>query len=179
MLIGSSNLFEVGCRTFQPPIHYIHLIEVTGIESQSIGSNNTFEPRCRVPPNIKISDWCCIGAGCTVLPSSTTETEGEEVTETLPSRTVVYGSENARRMWSGEARLQGQALHLKHLDALREVSPERVMTLRQYTKKCVLFPLCAEHGSLPQTSTFILSIHNSLKDKIHPTLIVAFQTQGT
>ena len=42
--------------------------------------------------------------------------------ETLPSRTVVFGVDNQRRMWSGEARNQAAALHVKQLDTLREVS---------------------------------------------------------
>ena len=41
--------------------------------------------------------------------------------ETLPSRTVVFGVDNQRRMWSGEARNQAAALHVKQLDTLREV----------------------------------------------------------
>jgi len=101
----------------------------SGVEALSIGANNVFEPKCRVPKTISISDWTCIGAGCTVLPVATFSDETEEQNELqqdepieiLPSRTMVYGADCERRIWSGEARLQAQGLHVKQLDALHEV----------------------------------------------------------
>ncbi|GAA5908304.1 hypothetical protein JCM6882_006796 [Rhodosporidiobolus microsporus] len=53
LIIGDSNLFEVGCR----------------VESPSIGSHNTFGIRSRVSPHVAVGSHCTIGAGCTVLPS--------------------------------------------------------------------------------------------------------------
>lgn len=41
--------------------------------------------------------------------------------EILPDYSVVFGSENRRRIWSGEGSGQARALHVKHLDYLREV----------------------------------------------------------
>lgn len=41
--------------------------------------------------------------------------------EVLPDYTVVFGSENRRRVWSGEGIGQSRALHAKHLEYLRDV----------------------------------------------------------
>lgn len=40
--------------------------------------------------------------------------------EVIPDRTVVYGYDSKRRMWSGEGVKQQAALHAKHLDYLRD-----------------------------------------------------------
>ncbi|KAK4698352.1 dynactin 6, partial [Phenoliferia sp. Uapishka_3] len=53
LIIGDDNLFQVGCR----------------VEAISIGSNNTFGARSRVAHTVRISSFCNIGAGCSVLPS--------------------------------------------------------------------------------------------------------------
>ncbi|GAA6027377.1 hypothetical protein JCM8097_007809 [Rhodosporidiobolus ruineniae] len=53
LIIGDSNLFEVGCR----------------IESPSIGSHNTFGIKSRVSPHVAVGSHCVVGAGCVVLPS--------------------------------------------------------------------------------------------------------------
>lgn len=39
--------------------------------------------------------------------------------QTLPDYTVVFGSENKRRIWSGEGAGQAKAMHVKHLEYLR------------------------------------------------------------
>lgn len=102
----------------------------TGVEAAAIGSHCTFEPKSRVPASIALSDSCTVGAGCTLLPSASLadfdvdEHAGDTVAseiETLPERTVVYGAECARRLWSGEGGGQARALHAKHLAYLREV----------------------------------------------------------
>ncbi|GAK64665.1 trimeric LpxA-like protein [Moesziomyces antarcticus] len=131
--IGDANLFEVGCR----------------IEAASIGSCNVFEPKSKVAHNVAIGSNCVVGAGCTLLPrpvtddqlaslfddedalESTPEQNGEAETkdkrervfETLPDRTVVYGSDSRRRVWSGEGAHQQAALHAKHLEYLRDTIP--------------------------------------------------------
>lgn len=125
-----------------------------GVEAPSIGSQNVFEAKCRVPHTIRISNNCTVGAGCTLVPdyqgpldpnpnsestepSSTAEDQdpsrpSEKATsqtsvsmsadeiETLPDRTVVFGAEAKRRIWSGEGSGQARALHAKHLEYLRE-----------------------------------------------------------
>ncbi|GAA5825197.1 hypothetical protein JCM10212_004423 [Sporobolomyces blumeae] len=53
MVIGDSNLFEVGAR----------------IESPSIGSHNSFGIRSRISPHVSVGSHCSIGPGCIVLPS--------------------------------------------------------------------------------------------------------------
>lgn len=132
--IGDSNLFQVGCR----------------IEAMTVGSNNVFEARCKVACNVGIADSCTIGAGCSVFPQPISAqeladlfTDGQDqdkdeqpveasepnkadpapVQENLPDRTVVYGSNNKRRLWSGEGAGQLAALHAKHLDYLRDAIP--------------------------------------------------------
>lgn len=42
------------------------------------------------------------------------------VLDRLPDRTVVFGYDARRRLWSGEGVKQHAALHIKHLDYLRE-----------------------------------------------------------
>lgn len=135
MIIGAYNLFEVGCR----------------IEAQSIGAYNTFEAKARVSSSITVGDYCTIGAGCTVVPDRAASVEdwqalevgqqgdgplaGPEVgiekstlakslVEYLPDYTVVYGSGNERRIWSGEGKLQQTALMHKHLAYLSETLPK-------------------------------------------------------
>jgi len=114
MIIGNNNLFEVGCR----------------IEAASVGSHNTFEAKSCVLSSVAISDWCQIGAGCIATPLTTfskndTESDTDDLSsiETLPSRTVVFGADCTRRVWSGEGLRQATALHAKHLDYLREMIP--------------------------------------------------------
>ncbi|GAA5980594.1 hypothetical protein JCM11641_006692 [Rhodosporidiobolus odoratus] len=53
LIIGDSNLFEVGCR----------------VESPSVGSHNTFGIKSRVSPYVAVGSHCVVGAGCIVLPS--------------------------------------------------------------------------------------------------------------
>lgn len=36
----------------------------TGIESPHIGNHNTFEPKCRTASNLRIGNFCTVGAGC-------------------------------------------------------------------------------------------------------------------
>lgn len=71
LIIGSQNVFEVGCQ----------------IESQSIGNNNTFEAKCRVTRNFLVGNNCIIGVKCCM------ETE-----EQLPNNTLVYGPDCKRRL---------------------------------------------------------------------------------
>ena len=177
LVIGSYNLFEVGCR----------------IQSPLIGSYNTFEPKCSVLENVTLDDYCVIGAGCTVVPdahaslsdwestlpahqaSDLTDSEAKssispisslpptsEASETaipdpsqsltdvlslqapssapsrakehLPSFTVIYGSNNERRTWSGEGKEMQKALFAKHLNYLAEGLP-RYARLRQFPDK--------------------------------------------
>lgn len=47
-----------------------------------------------------------------------------ERTESLPDYTVVFGSENRRRIWTGEGEVQASALHHKHLEYLGEAIPK-------------------------------------------------------
>lgn len=148
MVIGRSNLFEVGSRIFFPAIiivffdAYADVGAFVGVESASVGDHNTFEAKARVSAFTRISDWCTIGAGCTLLPnvsslggqptSSTlgdvSESDGtappplSDACELLPIGTVVFGSESKRRAWSLEGQEQAAQLHEKHLGALREAS---------------------------------------------------------
>lgn len=48
------------------------------------------------------------------------------VLETLPDRTVVFGADSRRRIWSGEGAGQARALHVKHVNFLREMIPRHL-----------------------------------------------------
>ncbi|WWC85374.1 uncharacterized protein L201_000237 [Kwoniella dendrophila CBS 6074] len=105
MRIGDNNRFMVGCR----------------IEANSIGNWNTFQPRSVVSSNIIISDNCTISAGTTLIPSPTIQ---EGAIETIPSYTVVYGSNSEKRKWDGTGELSEKNLREKHIEYLREIIPK-------------------------------------------------------
>lgn len=71
LIIGSFNVFEVDshCSAF------------------SVGSHNVLEYKSFVGPEVTITDGCVIGAACKVY-----------LKETLPQRTVIYGSACKRRI---------------------------------------------------------------------------------
>lgn len=71
MVIGSQNIFEVGCY----------------VESRQIGNNNVLESKCRVSRNFIISNNCIIGAKCVM-----------NIDEQLANNTVIYGPECKRRI---------------------------------------------------------------------------------
>lgn len=98
MKIGDGNLFRVGCS----------------VASKQVGNCNIFEPKCRVPSQVCVADFCTVGAGCNLM-----QDEG-----TLTERTVVYGEENTRRLWSGEGVGQRLAQHAKQLQYLRDTLPQ-------------------------------------------------------
>lgn len=54
-------------------------------------------------------------------PTSSSTAHSAASSEIIPEYTIVYGSENKRRTWSGEGAGQAKALHVKHLDYLREI----------------------------------------------------------
>ncbi|PWN96927.1 trimeric LpxA-like protein [Tilletiopsis washingtonensis] len=130
LMIGESNLFEVGCF----------------IEAAEIGSHNTFEPRCSVASSVRIGSYTSVGATCVlsaspvfpddaaaILAEAEHGDEGEEVQadapreERLPDHSVIFGTgaQPQRRLWSGEGVQQQAALHAKHLEYLRQNIPQQ------------------------------------------------------
>lgn len=125
MIIGDSNHFQIASHS----------------ESISIGQRNTLGVRAKLSNSIILTDYCTIGPGCSVLLSpfinssssplqlesvdsaspTSTPNRVDQMRETLPPFTVVYGIDSSRRIWSGEGKVQAHALHMKHLDFLREV----------------------------------------------------------
>ena len=71
MVIGSFNVFEVGCYS----------------ESLKIGDNNVLESKCRVGRKTHVTSGCVIGAMCDL-----------DIDETLPENTVIYGNQCQRRI---------------------------------------------------------------------------------
>ncbi|XP_026472716.1 lutropin-choriogonadotropic hormone receptor-like [Ctenocephalides felis] len=69
LIIGSNNVFEVGCTVY----------------SHEIGENNIFEIKCVVGSGIRIKNKCVIGPGCVL--------DGKR---TLEDNTVIYGNCNQR-----------------------------------------------------------------------------------
>ena len=149
MTIGDDNLFQVGCREsvsshLHSPWARTDACVCTGIESRSVGSGNTFEVRSKVAHTVNVGSYCTIGAACTVVPDTLWpgtaddlfNEQDEEETENdpapsppqvdqLPDRTVVYGYDARRHLWSGEGVRQQAALHAKHLEYLRDCEYRR------------------------------------------------------
>ncbi|KAI9222132.1 trimeric LpxA-like protein [Blastocladiella britannica] len=97
MVIGDDNLFEVNCY----------------VASKYIGHYNIVEPRAHIGENTSIGENCVIGAMC----STATD-------EVIPSNTVIFGSDNQRRMQRPEAADERAMLHARHLEYLREILPK-------------------------------------------------------
>lgn len=70
LLIGSNNVFEVGCT----------------IEATKIGEKNVFEGKSTVSSGVTITNNCIIGAGCHL--------KGEQ---TLPENTIIHGRSCSER----------------------------------------------------------------------------------
>lgn len=70
LVIGSSNIFEVGCT----------------VEALKVGEKNIFESKSYVASNVTVTSGCVIGAGCCLI--------GEEI---LPENTVIFGNNSQQR----------------------------------------------------------------------------------
>lgn len=70
LLIGSNNVFEVGCT----------------VEATKIGEKNVFESKSTVTSDVNITNNCIIGAGCHLT--------GEQ---TLPENTIIHGRSGSER----------------------------------------------------------------------------------
>lgn len=70
LIIGSNNVFEVGCN----------------VEACRIGDNNIFESKCFVGNKVTVTNGCIIGAGCYIT---------EE--QVLPENTIIYGENCLQR----------------------------------------------------------------------------------
>lgn len=70
LVIGPSNVFEVGCT----------------VEASAIGERNVFECKSYVSNLVTVSNNCIIGAGCKLI--------DEHI---LPENTVIYGKQSEQR----------------------------------------------------------------------------------
>ncbi|XP_055012539.1 dynactin subunit 6-like [Boleophthalmus pectinirostris] len=86
MIIGTNNVFEVGCVS----------------RSLNIGDNNVIESKAEIGRNVILTSGCIIGACCQI-----------NTCEVVPENTVVYGSKCIRRVQS--ERPQPQTLQLDFL----------------------------------------------------------------
>ncbi|KAK9507248.1 hypothetical protein O3M35_007152 [Rhynocoris fuscipes] len=86
LIIGSNNIFEVGCTVL----------------AKVIGDNNVFESKCYVGPDIEIGNGCIIGAGVTLTAA-----------ERLPDNVIITGTNYNRTIASD--RPQPQTLQLDFL----------------------------------------------------------------
>lgn len=91
MTIGNYNVFEVDSRC----------------AAVSVGDLNTFECKSEVGAGVVVGSGCVVGAGCRLL-----------LPETLPDKTVVFGSELNRRVLSDKPLPQ-----TLQLDFLRRLLP--------------------------------------------------------
>nr|XP_033771473.1 dynactin subunit 6 isoform X1 [Geotrypetes seraphini] len=71
MVIGTNNVFEVGCSS----------------EAMKIGDNNVIESKAFVGRNVILTSGCIIGSCCSI-----------NTCEVIPENTVIYGAECLRRV---------------------------------------------------------------------------------
>lgn len=86
MVIGSNNVFEVGCV----------------INAKYVGDNNVFESKCYVGPDIEVGNGCIIGAGVSL-----------SIKEKLRDNIVITGSDYHRAI--APEKPPSQALQLDFL----------------------------------------------------------------
>ncbi|XP_078532620.1 dynactin subunit 6 isoform X1 [Lissotriton helveticus] len=86
MIIGTNNVFEVGCLS----------------QGMKIGDNNVIESKAFVGRNVILTSGCIIGACCNV-----------NTCEVIPDNTVIYGANCLRRVQT--ERPQPQTLQLDFL----------------------------------------------------------------
>ncbi|NP_001039059.1 dynactin subunit 6 [Xenopus tropicalis] len=86
MIIGTNNVFEVGCYS----------------QAMKMGDNNVIESKAFVGRNVILTSGCIIGACCQV-----------DTCEVIPENTVIYGSDCLRRVQT--ERPQPQTLQLDFL----------------------------------------------------------------
>ena len=116
MRIGDENLFEIGCRKCHAYFRCCLLTySYSGVESPSVGNCNTISTRARVHHNVRVSNYCVVGAKCSVIPPED---------DVLEDYTVFYGPNSERRKWSGRGKVQESDLRQKHIEYLREMLPK-------------------------------------------------------
>ncbi|XP_056659691.1 dynactin subunit 6 isoform X2 [Monodelphis domestica] len=71
MIIGTNNVFEVGCYS----------------EAMKMGDNNVIESKAHVGRNVMLTSGCIIGACCNL-----------NTFEVIPENTVIYGADCLRRV---------------------------------------------------------------------------------
>lgn len=86
MIIGTNNVFEVGCYS----------------QAMKVGDNNVIESKAFVGRNVILTSGCIIGACCNV-----------NTYEVIPENTVIYGADCLRRVQT--ERPQPQTLQLDFL----------------------------------------------------------------
>ncbi|XP_001372816.2 dynactin subunit 6 isoform X4 [Monodelphis domestica] len=86
MIIGTNNVFEVGCYS----------------EAMKMGDNNVIESKAHVGRNVMLTSGCIIGACCNL-----------NTFEVIPENTVIYGADCLRRVQT--ERPQPQTLQLDFL----------------------------------------------------------------
>ncbi|PWN51302.1 trimeric LpxA-like protein [Violaceomyces palustris] len=148
MKIGDENLFEVGCRIESPRIGSYNTFEIRSrvAHTVSIGSFCTVGAACTLIPSVLWPDDLKgifeddqedvdhlrdelqqqeVGRldSTTSSQSQPSAIGDDERVESIPDRTVVFGIQAKRRLWSGEGLKQQAALHAKHLEYLREAIP--------------------------------------------------------
>ncbi|KAG0299539.1 hypothetical protein BGZ98_009953 [Dissophora globulifera] len=89
----------------------VHLLNAV-MEGAKMGNRNTLEVRSHVKSGTWLGDDCVIGTVCTT-------NEGE----VLEDKTVIYGANNERRIYSGD-RSSHKVIHLRHLEYLIQTLPK-------------------------------------------------------
>lgn len=112
--VGEYNAFMIASRVYIAP----------DVDGGSIGSWNTFSPRCRVE-NVRVGDQCTFGADTVVCPTHAfLSPPPPSAAPLVPDRTVVYGAAAAARTWDGSGEAQEKNVRISATDYLCTLLPQ-------------------------------------------------------
>ncbi|KAL2914845.1 hypothetical protein HK105_205587 [Polyrhizophydium stewartii] len=102
IIIGNNNIFEEQVTIFNSSANEMH-----------IGDNNLFNSGCALlGDESQVGDGCIIGPRCTIA-----------ARRRVPANSIIFGQEHTARAQS-PATPAAQAVHIKHVEYLREVLPK-------------------------------------------------------
>lgn len=126
ILIGSSNLIEERVSIINEKSHPMtignHNVFEVGAQchSTNIGNNNVLESKSSIDSSIELSDYCVVGAGCSLASSTKTDDQRKNIlSDKLDPYTVISGFNLDRRVVTNLP----PSSHNSQLDFLRKILP--------------------------------------------------------